>query len=117
MNTKKADYDQEIEDRIEAQIVVDAYHEEKKAMSWYYYLQDNLEFPFKAKCIHERATSPLSLGETVNVIDMASEKDCLHDMLVKLNWKGKNLAVPLSQLETTNPDSKNEQPLNDWQWP
>jgi len=50
----------EIEDRIAMEIVVDAYGPEEQAMGWYYYLEEKLSFPFKAKCIEERAISPFS---------------------------------------------------------
>ena len=30
--------------------IVDAYGPEEKAMSWYYYLEGKLCFPFRAKC-------------------------------------------------------------------
>ena len=36
------------EDRIEMEIVVDAYNSEERAMGWYSYLQDALSFPFTA---------------------------------------------------------------------
>lgn len=55
------------EDRIIMEIVVDAYSEEERAMGWYYYLEDKLGFPFEAKCIATRATSPLVVGEKVRV--------------------------------------------------
>ena len=38
------------EHRIEQDIVVDAYGEEERALSWYYYLEGKLQFPFRAKC-------------------------------------------------------------------
>lgn len=116
MNSQSIDSDAEIEDRIVMQIIVDAYGEEEHAMGWYYYLQDNVTFPFKAKCSHIKATSPLSLGESVEVIGMAKEDDCLHDMFVMVKWNGKNLAVPLSQLENLNVDSDTQQALDDWQY-
>lgn len=46
MITKKIDKIRE--HRIEMEIVVDAYGSEERAMGWYYYLEDKLEFPFKA---------------------------------------------------------------------
>lgn len=116
INSQPIDFDQEIEDRIEMEIVVDAYHEEERAMSWYYYLQEKLGFPFKAKCIHAKTTSPLSFAEVVEVIEMAEEDDCLHDMLVKIKWKDRSLAVSLSQLEATNLNSENNQPLDHWHY-
>ena len=44
MSKQQIDFDREIEDHIKLKIVVDAYHEEERAMSWYYYLQENLAF-------------------------------------------------------------------------
>lgn len=42
--------------------------------------------------------------------------DCLHDMLVNINWEGDELSVPLSQLEGLNVDAKTQQALKDWQY-
>lgn len=51
------------EERITMEIIVDAYGPEEQAMGWYYYLADNLAFPFKGRCINRRRTSPLKVGE------------------------------------------------------
>ena len=37
------------ESRIHEEIIVDAYGPEEQAMSWYYYLEDKLQFPFHAQ--------------------------------------------------------------------
>ncbi len=63
----------ERERRIDMEIVVDAYNEVERAMGWYYYLQDGLKFPFKARCIQKRSTSPLKIGDLVEVIGMGEE--------------------------------------------
>ena len=44
------------EDRIENEAIVDAGPDEQ-AMSWYYYLEEKIRFPFQAKC---RAANPVS---------------------------------------------------------
>jgi hypothetical protein len=36
------------EERIHEEAIVDAYGSEEKAMSWYYYLEGTLSFPFQA---------------------------------------------------------------------
>jgi Calcium binding len=41
--------DEEREDRIRNEAIPDAHGEEEVAMSWYYYMEENLEFPIKAK--------------------------------------------------------------------
>jgi len=108
--------DKQREKRIEMEIVVDAYNEVERAMGWYYYLQDGLKFPFKARCIRKRATSALKIGDVVEVIGMGEEDDCVHDMYVNINWDDDVLSVPLSQLEEIQPTKKNKQALEDWQY-
>jgi hypothetical protein len=56
MTKKRPAEDPEREERIEMEIIVDAYGPEERAMSWYYYLQDALNFPFTATCIAKLPT-------------------------------------------------------------
>ena len=104
------------EDRIQMEIIVDAYSPEEQAMGWYYYLEDKLNFPFRAKCIAERVISPLREGDKVEVTGMAPESDCQHEMFVTIQWEGRSLGVPLSQLKgiAVEPDTK--QAIEDWQY-
>ena len=57
------------ENRIHEQIIVDAYRPEEQAMGWYYYLEENMQFPFTAQCIATGPTSPLRKGESVENTD------------------------------------------------
>jgi hypothetical protein len=41
----RVEYDEIREERIEMEIIVDAYNPEEQAMGWYYYLDNNLDFP------------------------------------------------------------------------
>lgn len=117
METKNKEINSEIENRIEMEIVVDAYNESERAMGWYYYLQDNLSVPFKAECSLLVCTSPLKLGEIIEVMGMASEEICEHDMFVKIKWKNKEtLCVPLRQLKGVKVDDTTEQALNYWSY-
>jgi hypothetical protein len=54
--------------RIEMEAVVDAYNSEERAMGWFYYLEERLKFPFKARCKSKREISPLRVGEDVDVM-------------------------------------------------
>jgi len=104
------------EHRIEMEVVVDAHDEEECAMGWYYYLEDKLVFPFQARCIAERRGSPLRRGEVVEVTGVAPEEDSEHDMLVDVQWQGRNLAVPLSQLEGVDVDDATQEAIEDWHY-
>jgi len=68
---KKSKKDPIREDRIHNQAIVDAYGPEEQAMSWYYYLDERIRFPFQAKCIAYKVVSPLLKGDTVEVRRMA----------------------------------------------
>ena len=57
--------DETREERIHMEIVVDAYGPEEQAMGWYVYLDDNLQFPFLARCIVKRVISPLQVGDEI----------------------------------------------------
>jgi len=112
----KAKKDQEREHRIDMEIVVDAYDEHERAMGWYYYLEDQLQFPFTATCIAKRATSPLRAKDEVEVIDMAPEDECEHEIFVKIRWEKEGLAVPLSQLKPHHVDAETKQAVEDWHY-
>jgi hypothetical protein len=106
--------DEATEHRIEMEIVVDAYGEEERAMGWYCYLQDRLTFPFLARCIARRVTSPLKAGDEVEVLEMAPEEECEREMFVLMRWEREDLAVPLSQLEVIHADDRTEEAAGDW---
>lgn len=104
------------EHRIDQEIVVDAYTSEERAMGWYYYLQEKLRFPFKAKCIAERAVSPFKKGEAVEVLGMAPEEDCMGGMLVLVRFAGRKVGVPLAQLAPVGADGDTREAIEDWQY-
>ena len=112
---KKPRRDATREERIENEAIVDASPEEQ-AMSWYYHLQAKITFPFRAKCIAVHMVSPLQEGETVEVVRMAAENACDHDMLVQIRWQGRKLAVPLSQLAPVDPNESTAEAIGDWQY-
>lgn len=109
--------DQEREKRIVMEIVVDAYDPEERAMGWYYYLQGQLQFPFLTHCVARRAISPLRIGDEVEVVDMAPEEECKHEMFVLMPWERVTLAVPLSQLKVADHvDEETQQAVEDWRY-
>jgi hypothetical protein len=113
---KRPPRDEEREKRITMEIVVDAYAPEEQAMGWYYSLEDRLQFPFVARCITERSISPLRVGDEVDIVGIAPEEDCQHEMFVLLRWERRALAVPLAQLEGVAVDEQTRQAIQDWQY-
>jgi hypothetical protein len=104
------------ERRIEIEVVVDAYNESERALGWYYYLEERLKFPFKARCKSKRAVSPLRIREEVDVLGMAPEEECESEIFVRLRWGGRSMAVPLSQLEPLAVNPPTKEAVADWHY-
>lgn len=108
--------DSEREYRISMEVIVDAYDEHERAMGWYYYLEEHLQFPFTATCVCKRASSPLRAKDEVEVLGMAPEDECEHEIFVNIRWAKDGLAVPLSQLRPFDVDPETMQAVEDWRY-
>ncbi len=113
---KKPKKDPVREDRIHNEAIVDANGPEEQVMGWYYYLDDKIRFPLQAKCIAPKVVSPLTKGETVELLRMAPEDACSADMLVLIRWHGPTMAVPLSQLIAIDVDDATAAAIGDWHY-
>jgi hypothetical protein len=112
----KPKQDQRRQQRIEQEIVVDAYDAQERAMGWYAYLEDQLHFPFPARCSSLRPISPLRKGQEVEVAGLAAADECKHEMFVTVTWEDRTLAVPLAQLEALRADKTTRQAVEDWHY-
>ena len=112
----RVEKDEVREERIAFEAIVDAYGPEEQAMGWYYYLDDKISTPFKAKCIKKRTTSPLEVDEEVEVLGMAPAGECEHEMFVKVKWQGRELGVPLAQIVVVEVDEATQEAVEDWHY-
>ena len=112
---KKSGKDPVREERIHNEAIVDAGPDEQ-ALSWYYYLENKIRFPFQAKCLAAKVVSPLRKGDIVEVVRMAPDDACAHDMLVLVRWQGRKMAVPLAQLTVVDPDESTAEAIADWHY-
>ena len=64
---KRPAKDKRREERIQMEIIVDAYGPGEQLTGWLCYLEEHLHVPFAARCIAGHATSPLQVGESVEV--------------------------------------------------
>lgn len=106
----------EREDRILYEIVVDAYDEVERAMGWYYYLQEHLAAQFEARVRFEHPTSPLRVGDKVDVLGLASEEVCERDMFALVRWSNREFAVGMTQLHPLTSDQLVLQAFADWHY-
>ena len=108
--------DEEREERIQMEIIVDAYGPEEQALGWYNYLADTLRFPFSARCVARRVISPLEPGDELEVVGIATEEECRHEVFVLTRWRPHELAVPLMQVEGIDADEETKQAIEDWHY-
>jgi hypothetical protein len=116
MPKRRPKEDRKREERIEYSIVVDAYGKDERALGWYYYLEEMIAFPFIGECIEKRKISPLRKGETVEVVGMSDEDDCMREMFVQINWQGREMGIPLVQIKPLKVDKETKQAIEDWQY-
>ena len=107
------------ENRIDDEIVVDAYDEQERAMGWYCHLQDKISFPFLAKWKKTNKKTGAIAEKEVEVIDMASADDCESSMYVEVAYIGEKddtFTAKLSDIEAINPDADTEEAIADWKY-
>ena len=87
-------------------------------MGWHCYLDDNIRFPFQAKCIAVKTSFRLSRkGESVRGPRYGAGRCLLRaDMLVVIHWQDRTMAVPLSQLAAVDPDDSTAEAIADWHY-
>lgn len=85
-------------------------------MSWYYYLEAKFAFLFKARCVASRAISPLKKSKEVEVVGIAKEEDCMHELFALVRFAGRKLGVPLAQLDPVKPDKATREAVADWRY-
>ena len=110
------DKNEERDERIRNEIIVDAYTADEMAISWCYYLERKLSFPFQARCTEERTISPLREDEEVPVVGMTDEVVSSSEMFVLVEWMDREFGVPLSQLEVLDVDRDTREAVGDWHY-
>jgi len=106
--------DKAMEDKIRDEIVVDAHSEDEVKMSWYYYLYDNMNFPFEAY-YHFRQKSGGAKKRKVQVLEMSSDEN-RDGLLVGIAYDEDMFYVPLLDLEDIDADEETLEVTNDWRY-
>ena len=104
------------EERISDEAIADAYDSEERALGWYCYLADRILFPFSAECISLDKRTPLVLGERITAKKMSEEAYCEHEMYVDVEWKGRELAIPLALIQPLEADDDTAEAVGDWRY-
>jgi hypothetical protein len=102
------------ENRIDMEIVVDAYDSYERLTGWVCSIEDTVNNNVRCRCYKTRSMSPLVVGEEVDVLSIAPFDDCESEMFVVVKWNNRKLAVPLEQLEPISGDPKAIEIIEDW---
>jgi hypothetical protein len=117
MSTVERDEDRE--QRIEMEIVVDAYSPEEQAMGWYCYLEENLDFPFEAKWLTQGHLSP-EQSEPVRVVGMAPEEECSQEIYVEVLYQDgeaeDTFTARLYDIEAQAANEQTQEAIADWHY-
>ncbi|MEZ4668181.1 MAG: calcium-binding protein [Anaerolineae bacterium] len=93
------EHNEKRERRIQDEAIVDAYGSQEQALGWYYYLEEQIIFPFKTPCTYSHKAITFKVAELVKVLVMAGKDDCTSDMIVIVQFQARTLGVPVAQLE------------------
>jgi hypothetical protein len=107
--------DEEQEERIHNEIIVDAYDDEEVQMGWYYYLQENLHFPFQAIYPIKQRSGGYK-QQQVEVVELIPEEEFDQKILVGIAYEEDVFYVPLLDLQITEADEETRQAYGDWQY-
>ena len=81
--------------------------------AWNKFLKKNLDIPFDARISEYQDRGPLQSGDKVSVTGFTLVDD-LYGIIVELWRKQERFDFPLCDLEVTNKESPNYQPVNDY---
>lgn len=103
----------ERESKIYSEIVVDAYNDEEVNTSWYYYFEENMEFPVSAVVKLKKRNGQYENVE-VMLVEVASEVD--KELMFGLVLTMKGYVFPISPKDIVSVDTseENREMLNDW---
>jgi hypothetical protein len=112
---KKNDKNPSRENRIMNEIIVDCRDEAEENMSWYYYLEDNLNFPFTAEISIEKRNGSKSAAVVV-VLRLAGDETTGTDLRAGVCYQDIIMEVPLLKLRKVKADKNTIEALEDWRY-
>lgn len=108
--------DKNREERIDMEVVVDAYNEDERAMRWYYYLEDKLQFPFKARWVNRQRPQ----GKEIEVVEMSPEDECMRSMFVEVRYREGEVddifSARLEDIHLIEVDEETAEAIADWHY-
>jgi hypothetical protein len=109
------EHDEKREHRIRNEAIPDAFGEEEVAMSWYYYMAENLEFPIKAKVkLRSRGGKTEEKAVKIVEIDPKSETSLTLRLGITEVKSDRVQYISPEEIVRINTSDENLEVLNDW---
>lgn len=108
-------HEDERDHRIHYEIIVDAYDDQEVAMSWYYYMEEKLEFPIMAK-----VKLPVKGGKTeeksVKIVEIDPKSETSLTLRLGIAESGGDRVQYISpdDIISAETSAENLEVLNDW---
>ncbi len=104
--------------RIFDEIIVDCYKHSEFQKAWYRYLNNNIFGPFEADVFVRINNSGEYKMKTIDILALADEVYCTHDMFVKAETWGEYdyFYVSLVALQNIQGSESTKQAIGDWQY-
>lgn len=99
--------------RIDYEIIVDAYDDHEVNMGWYYYYNDDLQFPITATAKLKRRNGKQEEVE-IQLVDVASEPEEELKFGMVMTMQGFVFPISLLQISSVDTTDENLEMLNDW---
>lgn len=106
------------EDRIYDEILVDCCDECEQNMSWYYYVQAELEYPFYAY-IQIKKKNGTQISKRVKVVDLVKDDSNFtvnFDLKVNVEFDDYLIEVPLGNLHEVDASEETTEIINIWKY-
>ena len=111
--SKKQDAERQY--RINYEIIVDCYGEAEENMGWYYYFEDNLEFPIEA-IIKLHKQDGKAEGVPIRIISIASKEEAEPRLGYVLPGSDYIHTIGIEDIVKVITNETNLQALNDWRY-
>ena len=105
--------DKERQERIENEIIVDAYDDGEVKMGWYTYMQDELCFPFTADVMIKKRSGK-KVKQKVDVLDLANDDYFGNDMMLEVAYTDDVFRVGMRELINVEANEETIQAIGDW---
>lgn len=92
---------QEIQHKIDYEIVVDCYDDYEVAVGWVTTMNDEIDFPFSATAALKKKDGSLE-QKTVQIVGLASNEDDFHSNDFFLNMEFGEYIIPIAYAQLTN---------------